>query len=80
MTSFDDFAMVYRPYVFVHRKDNEWTVKFDWDDSYIGFEQGDDFTPDRLPDDDELYSMAESADSFLTEFLKKNGVWSVSPA
>jgi hypothetical protein len=78
MTSFDDFAMLYRPYVFVHRKDNEWTVKFDWDDSYIGFEQGDDFIPDRMPDDDELYRMAEGADAFLSKFLKNNKIWDVS--
>jgi hypothetical protein len=74
----DDFAMVYRPYVSVRRKGDSWSVKFDWDDSYVGFESERDFTPDRMPDDEKLYSMAESADSFLTEFLKDNGVWDVS--
>jgi hypothetical protein len=73
-----DFAMVYRPYVFVHRRGDEWTVKFDWDDSFIGFEDGLDFIPDRMPDDDELYSEAEAADKFLSQFLKDNGVWDVS--
>jgi hypothetical protein len=80
MTSFDDFAMVYRPYVHVRRKGGEWAVSFDWDDSFAGFEEGDDFTPDRMPFDDQLYEEAESADAFLEQFLKNNGVWDVSPA
>jgi hypothetical protein len=75
-----DFAMVYRPYVHVHRKDGEWAVKFDWDDSFIGFEEGFDFTPDRMPFDDELYREAEAADRFLSEFLQGNGVGDVSPS
>ena len=74
----DDFAMVYRPYVFVHRKGDGWAVKFDWDDSFIGFEDGFDFIPDRMPDDEELYKEAEVADAFLSEFLKNAG--NVSPA
>jgi hypothetical protein len=74
----DDFAMVYRPYVSVHRKGDGWEVRFDWDDCYIGYESERDFTPDRMPDDDELYREAESADAFLSEFLKNTGVWNVS--
>ena len=78
MTSFDDFAMVYRPYVHVRRKGGEWAVSFDWDDSFAGFEEGLDFTPDRMPDDDELYRMAEGADAFLSRFLRENKIWDVS--
>ncbi len=78
MTSFDDFAMVYRPYVYVARKGDEWDVRFEWDDSFSGFEEGSDFTPDRMPFDDELYREAEAADAFLEKFLKNTGVWDVS--
>ena len=78
MTSFDDFAMVYRPYVYVARKGGEWDVRFEWDDSFAGFEEGPDFTPDRMPFDDELYRMAEGADAFLSKFLRQNKIWDVS--
>lgn len=72
-----DVMLMYRPYIFLSRRDGEWKVTFDWEDSYQGYEDGFDFNP-FTPADLGLREYIKQGDEFLSEFLKKNAVWDVS--
>jgi hypothetical protein len=70
-------VLLYRPYIFLSRRNGEWSVTFDWEDSYQGYEDGFDFNP-FTPADLGLRAYISEGDEFLSEFLKKNAVWDVS--
>ena len=74
---YDGRVLMYRPYVYVSRRDGEWSVKFDWDDTYHGYEDGYGFNP-YDPADSEITDYIKEGDEFLGEFLKKTGIWNVS--
>lgn len=65
----DERVLLYRPYVFLSRREGDWKVTFDWDDTYQGYEDGYDFNPFD-PADKEITGYIEEGDEFLGEFIK----------